>query len=299
MGRNTQIKEIEIIETEVIVQDNKLIDALKTLNLQGQKLFLFLVSKLDPNIPENIVFRISIDEFAKAIGVESESKTDTYRDVRKAIKHLMGKIVTIHAIEDGCRTTTDIPILGYAKYWHGRGYADIKISEEISPYLFSLHREFTQYKLSQITKLSSLYAIRIYEMLKKQERLGSRTFFVDDLRNKLNIRNDKYKRFVDFKRYVLEISKREINAKTDLKIDLKFIKTGRKITAIQFCVKLKDEKTEKQKHSQRQLHTKTRKNVAQEKSHHAIVSDNDADRKNEGTTSEKIGFKKIFDYFKR
>jgi plasmid replication initiation protein len=57
---------------------------------------------------------------------------------------------------------------------------------------------------------------------------------------------EQYKRFSDF-RNVMEISKREINLKTDLKIDFEFIKTGRKISAVQFDIKSKDEKTETQK----------------------------------------------------
>jgi hypothetical protein len=110
------------------------------------------------------------------------------------------------------------------------------------PYLLELKRDFTQYKLSQITRLSSTYAIRLYELLKKQERLGSRSFFIDDLKKKLNISDDKLKSFADFRLYVLEIAKREIDEKTDILIDFKFIKTGRKITAVQFCVTPKNEK---------------------------------------------------------
>jgi plasmid replication initiation protein len=240
-----KIKELKLIGTELVVQNNELLDSPKMLNLQEQKLFLFLVSKLDPDNPDDIVFRISIKEFAKAIGVEST--TDIYRDVRKAIKHLMSRIVSINRVKDRGLTTTDMPILGYAEYWHGKGYADIKISEEIAPYLFCLKKEFTQYRFSQITKLSSLYAIRIYEMLKKQEVFGKRTFFIDDLRKKLSITHEQYKKINDFKTRVLEISKREINLKTDLKIDFEFIKTGRKITAVRFDIRSKDEKTETQK----------------------------------------------------
>jgi len=239
-----KIKELKLTGTELVIQDNKLIDSPKMLNLQEQKLFLFLVSKLDPNNPEDVIFRVTIKDFAKAIGVEST--TDVYRDVRKAIKHLMSRIVSIKRIKDGCKTTTDIPILGYAEYWHGRGYADIKFSEEIAQYLFHLKKEFTQYKLSQITRLSSLYAIHIYEMLKKQEAFGRRIFFIDELRETLSIRENQYKRFSDF-RNIIEITKREINEKTDLKIDFKFIKTGRKVTAIAFDIKSKNDKTEKQK----------------------------------------------------
>jgi plasmid replication initiation protein len=260
MKINQRIKELQLTGTELVVQDNRLIDSPKMVTLQEQKLFLFLISKLDPKNSEDIVFRIPIAEFAKAIGVEST--TDIYRDIRKAIKRLMERVITINGIEDGCKTITDIPILCYAKYWCGRGYADIKISEEIAPYLFALKREFTQYKLSQITMLSSIYAIRIYEMLKKQEPLGKRTFFVNDLRKKLNIADNKLKAFKDFRLYVLNIAKREINLKTDLNIDFKFIKTGRKVTAIEFDIKSKDKTTEKQQNLNF-LNTNNKKNTAQ------------------------------------
>ena len=254
-----KIRELKLTGTELVVQDNELLDSPKILNLQEQKLFLFLISKLDPDNPEDIIFRISIKEFAKAIGVVST--TDVYRDVRKAIKHLMSRIISINRVKDGCRTTTDMPILGYAEYWHGKGYADIKISEEIAPYLFCLKKEFTQYKLSQITRLSSLYAIRIYEMLKKQESFGKRTFFIDDLRKKLNIQEKQYKRFSDLKN-VIETTKREINLKTDIKIEFKFIKTGRKFTAVEFDIKSKDEKTERQKNLHL-LNMNNKKDIAQ------------------------------------
>jgi plasmid replication initiation protein len=239
-------KKIKVTGTELVVQDNKLIDSPRMLSLQEQKLFLFLVSKLDPKNPEDIIFRVPINEFAKAIGVDSLS--DIYRDVRKVAKQLMSRIVSIKKMEnDRTVSIVDTHIVSYAEYWIGKGYTDIKISEEIVPYLFDLKREYTTYKLSQVTRLSSVYAIRLYEMLKKQERIGNRTFFVDDLREKLSIGNTQYKRFSDFKQYVLEIAKREINDKTDIKIDFRLIKTARKITAIQFDIFSKNEHMEEAK----------------------------------------------------
>jgi hypothetical protein len=144
--------------------------------------------------------------------------------------------------DDGNTTIKDLHLISYAEYWRGKGYADIKISEEIAPYLFNLKREFTQYKLSQVTMLSSMYAIRIYEMLKKQELLGNRTFFIDELRKKLAIKEHQYARINAFKQKVLEIAKREINEKTDILVDFKLIKSGRKITAVQFDITPKNHK---------------------------------------------------------
>lgn len=87
-----------------------------------------------------------------------------------------------------------------------------------------------------------MYAIRIYEMLKKQEKMGSRTFFLDELKKKLSIKDFQYKRFSDFKQYVLEIAKREINEKTDMVIDFKFKKSGKKIVAVEFDIRPKNQK---------------------------------------------------------
>jgi plasmid replication initiation protein len=234
-------KELKLVGTELVVQDNRLVDSPRMLTLQEQKLFLFLVSKLDPFKQEDVILRIPIVEFAKAIGVDSQN--DIYRDVNNIVKRLMSRVASINCVkEDGGRTTKNVHFISYAEYWHGKGYADIKISDEIIPYLFGLKSEYTQYKLSQVATLSSVYAIRIYEMLKKQEKFGCRAFFIDDLREKLGIKKEQYKRFSDFKQYVLDIAKREINEKTDIMIDYKFIKTGRKFTAAQFSVKPKNEK---------------------------------------------------------
>jgi plasmid replication initiation protein len=233
-----EIKKAKLTGNEVVVQHNELVDAPRILNQQEQKLFMFLISKINPNDKEFYMFRVTVEEFAKAVGV-SDTK-NSYRDLMEISKRLMSKVLTIHLPEEKIITQTNI--LDYIDYHYGKGYADIRLSSKLSSYLLGLRRDFTQYKLSQITTLSSVYAIRIYEMLKKQEKFGGRTFFIDDLRKKLNVLGNKLIAFKDFRLKVLEIAKREINEKTDILIDYKFIKTGRKFTAVQFSVKPKNEK---------------------------------------------------------
>jgi plasmid replication initiation protein len=243
MEKEHQVKKLKVMGTEVVVQHNDFLESSKRLTLQEYKLFMFLISKVDPTSDELLVFRVTALEFAKAIGIENSAYI--YRDLQAVTKRLMERVVTIHHPESQLLIQTHL--LSSMHYWYGEGYVDIKISEDMRPYILNLKRQFTQYKLSQITKLSSVYAIKIYELLKKQETLGKRTFFIDDLRKKLNILNDKLKAIKDFRVYVLEIAKREINLKTDLEIDFEFIKSGRKIAAVQFDIRSKDEKTENKK----------------------------------------------------
>lgn len=234
----SKIKEVKATGMEMVVQDNNLIDSPRFFSLQEQRLFIFLVSKLNPENPEDITFRLPVVEFAKALGIDEK---DAIRDLKRITKDLMKRVIEIKKqTQDGGKSTAFLHIVSYAEYWHGKCYADIKISDEIAPYLFQLKERFTTYKLTQITRLSSIYAIRIYEILKKYEKIGFRKLFIDELRKILAIKDFQYKRFNDFSKGVLEIAKKEINAKTDLEIDYKLIKNGRKFEVIEFSIHSKD-----------------------------------------------------------
>lgn len=67
---------------------------------------------------------------------------------------------------------------------------------------FGIKKEFTSYKLENVVKLKSSYAIRIYELLKQYEKLQERTFLLDDLRKMLGA-EDIYPAYGNFKQRVL------------------------------------------------------------------------------------------------
>ena len=234
----SDIKNINFTGKELVVQQNSFLDSTKDLTLQEHKLFMFLISKVSTTDDDFLTFRVTASEFAKAIGVKNSP--NIYQDLQRVTKQLMGRVVKIHRPEDKVLTQTHL--VSSVNYWYGKGYVDIVISEDMKPYLLNLKREFTQYKLAQIVSIPSIYAIKIYELLKKQETMGGRIIFIDDLRVKLNIQSDQYKKANDLKTRVLEIAKREINSKTDLEIDFKFIKDGRKNVAVEFDIKSKNER---------------------------------------------------------
>jgi hypothetical protein len=146
----------------------------------------------------------------------------------------MSRVITLHLPYKKIITQTNI--LDYAEYHYGQGYIDIRLSSKLAPYLLGLKRDFTRYKLSQIIGLSSNYAIRIYEMLKKQENIEARTFILDDFRTKIGLSPGILPEFKNFRRKVLEIAKREINLKTDIIIDFTFVKIKKEIVAIKFSI---------------------------------------------------------------
>lgn len=104
-------------------------------------------------------------------------------------------------------------------------------------------RGYTWLYLSNLTGMSSTYAVRIYEFFAM--RLGSQNkkdTFDFDL-NKLRIYLDctnKLEDFRNFERTVLKKAEKEINEKTNIKMSYKKIKTGRSITNIKFTFSWKN-----------------------------------------------------------
>jgi hypothetical protein len=114
-----------------------------------------------------------------------------------------------------------------------------------------LKSHFTQFKTDTILHFKSIYSIRLYELLKKEafkEKNGqfSVYFEYEDLRDKFGIGKKEYALFKDFRVKTIQPAISEISDKTDLFInDVKYGKTGRKITNITFIVGVRSEQETK------------------------------------------------------
>src|SRR5699024_1404752 len=83
--------------------------------------------------------------------------------------------------------------------------------------------------------LKSGYSIRMYEILKKWQKVKQIEIDLKKLRKMTGVYN-KYKEYHNFKKRVLNPSKKEINDKTDINFHFKEIKKGRKVVSICFFI---------------------------------------------------------------
>ena len=226
-----KIKKIKSEENDIVLQSNLLVESPKNLSLQEYKLFIIVISKIDPKDDTIPIFRISASDFSKATG---GNINDVYRDLRKAADQLLTRYATFHYPEKNL--TVKINLTQQVRYLHGEGAIEIQLSEKIKPFLQNISREFTQYNKSNVCPLTSLYAIRLYELLKTRELFRRRVFDIAELRYKLGIQKNQYSRFADFRLRVLDTAKKEINSKTDLIIDYSYKKDRQKIIGIIFNI---------------------------------------------------------------
>lgn len=117
------------------------------------------------------------------------------------------------------------------KYIKGNGIFEIKINEEALPYFFDLKNNFTSMQLKSVLNCSSKYAKRFYALACQWRSVGKKRFEISELKKILGLINKKgeeqFTEITAFKKFVLEIAKKQINENTDIQFDYELMKKGR------------------------------------------------------------------------
>lgn len=103
---------------------------------------------------------------------------------------------------------------------------------EIVSAFLNFSKGFRKYIFEIAMNFESIYAMRFYELF--SNKLEPITYSIDYIKKIFSI-EDKYKLTADFKRYVLDVAKREMDSKSPFSFSYKMIKTGRKETHILFA----------------------------------------------------------------
>jgi plasmid replication initiation protein len=211
----------------VVAKANELIDARYKLNVQAQKLLLCCIGKLDgrKEVPKESI--LTANEFAEMTGIPLN---DAYKELYQAADKLFN--ASLKLIEDG-EEVEIVWVQEKAKKLKGQGQVRLVWSDRVRRYLGELEGCFTKYKLKSVSTLKSAHSIRLYELLMLWQSTGIRTISVDDLKASLGL-SDAYPQFFIFNRDVLKPSMKEINTRSDIKVRVETLKTGRKITALKF-----------------------------------------------------------------
>lgn len=209
------------------------------LGLWEQKVVLSVISKIQPKDKDQLCYTLTYDELSELSGIPvielKRSKT------KAMLVKLRSKTM---AIEDPEHPDSYL-ITGWFSDIQPKprsGVVEFSVSPKLKPYLLDLNTNFTSYHLRQVVKLSSVFSIRLYELLRQYLPLksgkdkGERTVDLSELRGYLGLASSKYKRFQDFKRHVIQPAKEELEEKTDLAFDFEGVRIGRAVGAVKFTI---------------------------------------------------------------
>lgn len=219
------------------VMANDIIKGKQDMTLQEARIIRLLITQVVKQDKDLKTYTCRIQDLAKFLGVSSQNM---YRDIRDICRQLLKRTVDIGTgnPKEPWKTFQWVQLAEY----DGNGNITLMLSNQIKPYVVELDKWFTQYQLGNILAMQSFYSIRLYELIKCQDGI-TRTekdfheFTMEYLREYFCCEK-KYKRVSQFKQKVIDTAVKEINekGKTDIQLDVEYIKTGRAITAVRFYV---------------------------------------------------------------
>lgn len=229
---------------DLIVKSNKLVEASYKLDLIEQRIVLAAIVEarecgvrlVDGHIT------ISATRFATMYGI---TRGSLYEDLQAAVKSLYQRSVVFHDESiDGKQTVTQARWVSSISYSEGAGAIRLRFAPEMIPFITRLESEFTSYRLEKIGNMSSVYAVRLYELLVQYLSIGIREVQVSWLKETFNI-SENYKAIKDFKKYVIDVAVDQVNEHSDIQVTYTQGKTGRTVTHLIFTIKSKEPPTPK------------------------------------------------------
>lgn len=218
----------------LVVQDNSLINA--KFNLTRSELDLFLLAVKEINSPK----------FDKELQTVTMHKIDLEKELGVTLKSSQLKDMTTRLLSKNYffiyKDDEDWEAFTlFRSFKYANEMFTMRLNDEIKHLLLDLQKNYVKYNLEYTLKMSSFYAKRVYQMLKQYEKIGNKTINIDEIRE-LFVVPKSLLVYNNFKQKVLAVSVEQINEHTDLEVSFTEIKTGRKVTDINFTIKSKQKK---------------------------------------------------------
>jgi plasmid replication initiation protein len=210
-----------------ITKSNHLVEASYSLTLQEQRLVLSCLAKIDSRQEAPKELTLSAQEYSESMGVGTKN---AYRELKKAADKLYSRNIVLKNEEKVEEFRWIQRKLTYTK---GAAKITLVWSDEVLRYISQLKRRFTTYRLVDVARLNTSYAIRLYELLMQFNSTKQRSISVKDFRSYFQL-TEKYSLFRDLNKRVIKPALNEINTHSNLDVNCYTEKKGKTIVALIF-----------------------------------------------------------------
>ena len=233
---------------ELVVKSNCLVEASYRLTEIEMQIVLYSICRSreeGTGLSPKDYLTIRVDDFAEQFSrppsldpLKKVPKTNVYKQLKTALDTLFTRQVVFYDTNKvtGKRETIKSRWISTANYGDGAGYIRLIFAPLVIPYMSSLGLEggFTRYTLEQVGQMTSVHAVRIYELLVQYLKIGKREIGVAWLKNTLQLAG--YDAIKDLKLRVIDVAVEQINRHSDLTVSYENIKTGRAVTGFMFSI---------------------------------------------------------------
>lgn len=236
-------------DSGAVRQANALAKSGQELDLIEKRLLLVAMSRITKGDTELLTHRISVTELAPFFG------GDPWRAAQKAARGLLKRVVYIKGEEGGFTAfqwTTLARYVPAGRSEDGSSYLEIRLNEELAPYLLELKERFNVIPLLELLPMASVNSQRLYEVLWHDSFKAQKQFLTYDLeqlRFQLGLKIsrevkgkevwvEKYSSWRDFQK-VLKRAQADFMTHGSLAFDYEGIAQGRTTTQVRFRISRK------------------------------------------------------------
>jgi plasmid replication initiation protein len=224
------------MKNNIVTQSNDLLNASYTLTLNERRVLLACISQLDSRTEFNSTTPIFLNvNDAHDLFFDEQTAKDTFKQMVQATKQLQSRLVTLFWDDNTKECNTYF--VQTINIDHKKRELKIYFAIGILPYLTQLKSNFTSYKLMNISRLTSVHAMRVYELIVQWSCQTSTAHYkeidIDQFKLLLGLEN-KYKQIAHLKARVIEPVIKQINENTDFELEIKLKKYTSSFDHIQF-----------------------------------------------------------------
>ena len=225
---------------KIYMKNNNLIKSKYDITAAENKLYMFLSDKVkrssDAQNSEYAKLRFDRSELFDLFKGQLREPTR----IQKVFSKLLKRSIFIYEKKaNGKERWGEYAFLSSYKYDQETDTFTVVMNSEISELIVEHYLSgYTPMNLDVIYNLNSIYAQRLYELIRLWSWTGSKiTYSISDLKAYLMLDNKKsYNNFSNFNKKVIEPAVNELNKSGLLKISYKPIKKGRSVASIEFIV---------------------------------------------------------------
>lgn len=221
-----KIQEVQIVnDPDLVVLRNPVAKARFHLSVYQTKFLLEVLSHLKSQ-PEARILTFDIRQFNKTLNLDNNDIKYYVNEIRKMVSHVVS--IPMEERKDGGIRLKEVALIaGIDTDINGKGEGHIKIevADMIKPYFLEIaNGQFFSFNKYNSRVLKGRYSISLYMLLKSYQRLRTFQINYEELRDILEIKQEEYRPFKEFKRWILEKSRKEMLEKNDIYFDYEAIR---------------------------------------------------------------------------
>ena len=232
---------IEDAQDRYVSMSNRLARSAQGLNLSEKRLVALGLAGTDSVPLKNLVLaanagwkmKVTALAYAEAFDVHP---TTAYEQLKSSSEKLFERYVR-YEVKDrrGLVVEKKFRWVSGVTYAPGDGYVELNFTPEIAPHLLGLRKQFTSYKLRHAAAFDSIYAWRLFEVLKSWQSTGLYTTSIENFWDAMEAPPSCRKDFKALRIRIIEPAVAAITTKASMLVEWKPVRAGsRRVTSLEF-----------------------------------------------------------------